>query len=334
MGVYIIAEAGVNHNGNLVLAKKLVDMAKDCGADAIKFQTFKAEESTGITAEKAVYQAENDLNIESQYEMIKKLELPFEDFKILKRYCEKKQIDFISTPDGSESLNFLLKLDISMIKVGSTEITNYLFLEEIAKSGKPIILSTGMSTLGEVEKAVDVILENGNDKLTLLHCTTDYPTAIEDVNLMAMLTLHHAFQMPVGYSDHTLGCEAAIAATSLGAVCIEKHITLDRKMHGPDHKASMPPDEFRKYVSCIRRTEKLLGNGKKGPTKREKEMIRQTRRSILASEDLKEGTALTEDMLCYKRPGTGIAQEYMPILIGRKIKRDIKKEEVIMWDDI
>lgn len=334
MGVYIIAEAGVNHNGNLELAKKLIDMAKFCGADAVKFQTFKAEESTGIRADKAEYQKKNDETNESQFEMIKKLEIPFKDFTILKRYCENKKIDFISTPDGKQSLDCLLSLDVEKIKIGSTEITNYPFLKEIAASGKSVILSTGMSTLGEVEKAVDVLFENGASDIELMHCTTDYPTKYKDVNLRAMLTLKNAFYLPVGYSDHTEGFEAAVAAVALGATVIEKHITLDRNMPGPDHKASMSPREFKEYVRHIRNTEQLLGNGIKKPTISEKGIMQQARRSILAAEDLRAGEILTEEKICLKRPGTGIAPEFVPILLGRKLKKDIEKESIIMWEDI
>lgn len=334
MSVYVIAEAGVNHNGNLENAMKLVDMAYECGADAIKFQTFKAEESTGVTADKAEYQKKNDPTKETQLDMIRKLELPFSDFGLIKEYCQKRGIDFISTPDGSESLSCLIDLDVPLIKVGSTEVTNHYFLEEIAKSKKPMILSTGMATLGEIEKALEVIFSTGNDKVELMHCTTDYPTAIEDVNLRAMVTLRDAFHVPVGYSDHTLGVEAAISAVVLGATCIEKHITLDRNMEGPDHKASMPPAEFKEYVKAIRNTEILLGDGKKKPTKNEVKIMQQVRRSILAKEDLEEGVILTKDMFCYKRPGTGIAPEYADLLVGRVLKRNISKEEVITWQDV
>lgn len=334
MSVYIIAEVGVNHNGSLELAKKLVDMAKRCGADAVKFQTFKAEESTGVKADKADYQKKNGVVRESQFDMIKKLELPFEDFALIKQYCEKCGIDFISTPDGEQSLKCLIDINVSKIKIGSTEITNYPFLEKIAQSKKAIILSTGMSTLGEVEKAVDTLLENGTQNIQLMHCTTDYPTSIEDVNLRAMLTLKNAFHLPVGYSDHTLEFEAAVSAVALGADIIEKHITLDREMEGPDHKASMPPDGFAEYVRHIRNTEMLLGDGRKKPTVKEKDVMQQVRRSILPIQDLKAGTILKEELLCLKRPGTGIAPEFLPVLLGRRLKRDVEKEEPIMWRDV
>lgn len=332
--IFIIAEAGVNHNGDINLAKKLVDMAKDCGADAIKFQTFKAEESTGTFAEKAQYQKENDKTQESQLEMIKKLELPFEDFKKIKDYCDKKGIMFVSTPDGLDSLNYLASMDVPFLKIGSSEVTNIDFLMEIGKTGKSIILSTGMSNLGEIEKALRTIYSTGNKSVKLMHCTSDYPTAVEDVNLKAMITMKEAFKIPVGLSDHTLGFEAAVAATTLGAEFIEKHITLNRGMKGPDHKASMPPQEFKEYVNYIRNTEKLLGDGIKRPTKKEELTMKEARRSILASRDLKIGTIIDKNMLTYKRPGYGIKPELAYILIGRELKRDLLKDEVIQWNDI
>ena len=334
MSVFIIAEAGVNHNGDINLAKKLVDMAVECGADAIKFQTFKAEESTGAFAEKAQYQKENNPNEESQLEMIRKLELPFESFKEIQSYCNEKNIIFISTPDGIESLNYLISLDVPLIKIGSTEVTNYKFLRQIGKAGKPIILSTGMSTLGEVENAVQILESTGNKDIKIMHCISDYPTKVEDLNLRAMITMKNAFAIPVGLSDHTLGFEAAIAAVALGAEFVEKHITLDRSMEGPDHKASMPPLEFKEYVKYIRNTELLLGDGIKKPTQREKQIIKAARRSIVAAYDLEKGSIITEEMIGFKRPGYGIKPEMIDILIGRELKRDLKKDEVIEWKDI
>lgn len=334
MSVMIIAEAGVNHNGDINIAKKLVDMAVECGADAIKFQTFKAEESTGSFAKKAQYQEENCSIEESQLEMIKKLELPFEQFYEIQTYCNKKGIIFISTPDGEESLNYLNSINVPLFKIGSTEVTNYEFLRQIAKLGKPLILSTGMSNLGEVEKAIDVIYDAGNENISLMHCTTDYPTSIQDVNLKAINTLREAFKVPVGFSDHTLGFESAIAAVALGAEFIEKHITLDRNMKGVDHKASMPKKEFKEYVEYIRNTEKLLGNGIKKPSSREITIMKDVRRSIVAAKDLKKGTIIEKSMLTYKRPGYGIKPELSYIFIGKEIKRDIIKDEVIEWSDI
>lgn len=334
MPVFIIAEAGVNHNGDIIKAKKLIDMAVDCGADAIKFQTFKAEESTGVFADKAEYQKENDRTQESQFEMLKKLELPFEQFYDLKKYCENAGIIFLSTPDGTDSLNCLIDIDVDLIKIGSTEITNYEFLKKIGETRKPLILSTGMSTLGEVEKAIQTINDTGNCDLRLMHCTTDYPTIVEDVNIKAMITLKQAFKLPVGYSDHTLSFEAAIAAVALGAEFIEKHITLDQNMLGPDHKASMPPDLFRNYVKYIRNTEKLLGSGIKKPTESEIINRENIRRKIVASENIEKGTVLKEEMLVLKRAGNGVTSEFMPMFIGRMLKCNIMKDQAIDWKDI
>ncbi|MEG0132746.1 MAG: N-acetylneuraminate synthase [Clostridium sp.] len=334
MSVLIIAEAGVNHNGKFELAKKLIDMASECGADAIKFQTFKAEECVGSYAEKADYQMENMPVEESQLEMVRKLELPFEEFRILQDYCREKGILFISTPDGTESLNFLVSLNVPLIKIGSTEVSNVEYLKEIGNTGKEIILSTGMSTLGEVEQAINILKSTGNKNIKIMQCTTDYPTAEEDVNLRAMVTMREAFKVPVGLSDHTVGNEAAIAAVALGAEFVEKHITLDKEMEGPDHKASMASAEFKQYVKSIRNTEKLLGDGIKRPSKREISIMKDVRRSVVAKINLPKGTLIDKSMLAYKRPGSGIKPELADVLVGRELKRDINKDELIMWEDI
>lgn len=333
MRTYIIAEAGVNHNGDIEIAKKLVDVASMAGADAVKFQTFKAEEASGEYANKADYQ-KTTIEEESQLDMIRRLELPFSCFNELSDYAKSKGIDFISTPDGTESLKCLMGIDIPFIKIGSTEVTNLPFLIELGNTGKPLVLSTGMSTLGEVETAVKTIYSTGNKNLVLMHCTTSYPTRIEDVNLKAMVTLRDAFKVDVGLSDHTVSCEAAIAAVAFGAKYIEKHITLDHGMEGPDHKASMEPAEFAEYVRAIRNTEVLLGDGIKRPTEAELRIMKDVRRSILAKDDIASGTVISKDMLCYKRPGTGIKPEYADCLIGLRVNRDIKKEEVIKWEDL
>ena len=334
MSVFIIAEAGVNHNGDFNLAKKLVDMAVECGADAIKFQTFKAEESTGAYVEKAEYQMENMPVEESQLEMIRKLELPFEQFREIQSYCKEKGILFISTPDGTESLNFLVSLNVPIIKIGSTEVSNVEYLKEIGATGKEIILSTGMSNLGEVEKAINILKSTGNQNVKIMQCTTDYPTAVEDVNLRAMVTMREAFKVPAGLSDHTVGNEAAIAAVALGAEFIEKHITLDTEMEGPDHKASMGPVEFKEYVTAIRNTEKLLGDGIKRPTAREVLIMKDVRRSIVAKETLKKGTVIEKNMLAYKRPGNGIRPELAEVIVGRTLNKDINTDQLIMWEDL
>ncbi|MEA4804379.1 N-acetylneuraminate synthase [Acetobacterium wieringae] len=334
MAVFIIAEAGVNHNGDMNLAKKLIDMAADCGANAIKFQTFKAEESTGIFAEKALYQQKNDKTLETQYEMLKRLELPFDQFNDLKNYCKKKNIMFISTPDGVESLALLVDINVELIKIGSTEITNMEFLKKIAKTGKKLVLSTGMSTLGEVEKAIEVIYKTGNHDLRLMHCTTDYPTKVEDVNINAMVTMRQAFKLPVGYSDHTEGFEAAVAAVALGAEFLEKHITLDRTMKGPDHNASMNPKEFKEYVQYVRNTEKLLGDGIKKPTKNELANLKNIRRKIVAARDIKKDEMMCEEMIALKRSDSGICAEYSEFVVGRRLKNEKKRDQAINWEDI
>jgi N,N'-diacetyllegionaminate synthase len=334
MSVFIIAEAGVNHNGSIEIAKKLVDMAVECGADAIKFQTFKAEECVGAYADKAEYQMENMPVKESQLDMVRKLELPFEEFRVLQSYCEEKGILFISTPDGTESLNFLVSLNVPIIKIGSTEVSNVEYLKEIGNTGKEIILSTGMSTLGEVEQAINILKSTGNKNIKIMHCTTDYPTAEEDVNVRAMVTMREAFKVPVGLSDHTVGNEAAVVAVALGAEFVEKHITLDNKMDGPDHKASMGPMEFKSYITAIRNAEKVLGDGIKRPTAREILIMKDVRRSIVASTDLTKGTVIEKTMLAYKRPGSGIKPELSDVVAGRILKRDIHADELIMWEDL
>ena len=330
---FIIAEAGVNHNGSVELAKKLIDAAKDAGADAVKFQTFKAESVVVKDAQKAEYQKETT-GEGSQYEMIKKLELAEEDFRELADYAEKKDIMFLSSPFDKESVDLLHELDVPAFKVGSGEITNLPLLRYIAKKEKPIILSTGMSTLGEIEEALDVIRSEGVEDIILLHCVSNYPARIEDVNLRAMGTLKQAFKLPVGFSDHTLGITAPIAAVALGACVIEKHFTLDRNLPGPDHKASLEPDELKKMVKAIKEVEKALGNGIKKPTKEEKEIKKAARKSIVAKVDISKGTIITEDMLDVKRPGTGIEPKYLKFIIGRKAKEDIKKDDVIRFEMI
>lgn len=334
MGVYIIAEAGVNHNGNLDLAKKLVDAAVEAKVDAIKFQTFKTEKIVGKFASQAKYQIENTGIKESQFDMVKRLELSFDAFRELKKYCDEKNIVFVSTPDDNDSVNLLMELKVPFIKIGSTEVTNLKYLKELGRRKIPLILSTGMSTLGEVESAINAIYSTGNEQVTLMHATTDYPTMEEDVNLNAVVTMRNAFKINVGYSDHTLGNEAAIAAVSLGATVIEKHFTLDKNMEGPDHKASLNPKELKEFVQSIRKTEKLLGNGIKEPTEREKMIMQDVRRSIVASKDLKKGTIITEDSIEFKRPGNGLKPEFSELLMGRKLKRDIMEDEIITIDDI
>lgn len=331
--VFLIAEAGVNHNGKIELAKELIHEAKEAGVDAIKFQTFKAGDLVTKTGEMADYQKNNLGEEKSQYEMIKEIELSYDDFKELKAYCDKNEILFLSTPHTPEAADFLEPL-VPVYKIGSGDLTNLPFLEKIAEKGKPIILSTGMGTLGEVEDAVETIKGSGNEDLILLHCTTDYPTSIEDINLNAMLTLGDSFKTLTGYSDHTLGLIAPIAAVSLGATVIEKHFTLDKGMKGPDHKASLEPEELKKMVQKIRGLEKGMGDGIKRPTKKEQEIKKIARKSIVAAENVASGSKLEEDMLVIKRPSYGIKPKHLRKLIGKKAARDIEEDEVIRWDMI
>lgn len=304
--IFIIAEAGDNHNGNINLALKLVDKAVEAGADCVKFQTFITENVISRFAKKADYQIESTGENESQYEMVKKLELSFEQFRLIKNYCDEKHILFLSTPFDLDSIDFLEEINIPFWKIPSGEITNLPYLEKVAKTGKEIILSTGMSTMGEIEKALSVLRQYGAKKVTLLHCNTEYPTPFEDVNLRAMDTMAKAFDVPVGYSDHTTGIEVPIAAAALGASVIEKHFTLDKNMEGPDHKASLEPTELKQMIASIRNIENALGNTIKGPSPSERKNIPIARKSIVAKCSIKKGELLTEDNLTIKRPGDGI----------------------------
>jgi len=329
--VFIIAEAGVNHNGDINLAYKLIDIAKEARVDAIKFQTFKTEKMITKYADLASYQKKNLNTKESQYEMIKKLELSYKDFKKLKNYCDKIKIIFLSTPDEECSLNFLVdELNIPIIKIGSGEVTNLPYLRKIASKNKPLILSTGMANLGEIERAIDTIrLVNSKVKISLLHCTTNYPSSFEEVNLKAMQTLVAAFKLPVGYSDHTLGIEVPVAAVAMGAKIIEKHFTLDKNMKGPDHKASLEPYELKNMVVSIRNIKKALGNGIKKPSNSEKKNIKIVRGSIVASCNIKKGDVFTKNNISVKRPGTGISPIRWDEIIGKKAVKKFEKDEFI-----
>jgi len=330
MRVFIIAEAGVNHNGKLELAKKLVDKAKEAGVDCIKFQTFKSENCVTSNAEKAAYQIQQTGAGESQLEMLRKLELSFDDFIELKNYCEMQKITFLSTPFDLESIDFLANLGMEFWKIPSGEITNLPYLIKIAKTHKPVIMSTGMSNLDEIQEAFNLLQENGSGEITLLHCTTEYPAPYEDVNLRAMLTLKEKFNTPVGYSDHTIGIEVPVAAVTLGATVIEKHFTLDRNMEGPDHKASLEPHELKAIVSAIRNVELAMGDGVKKPTPSEKKNIAVARKSIVASRNIKKGEVFTEDNLTTKRPGNGISPMRWYEVLGQRAVRDFKEDELIV----
>lgn len=328
--VFVIAEAGVNHNGSLEYAKKLIDAAALAGADAVKFQTFKADRLVRRDAQKAAYQQENTGNKqETQYDMLKRLELSEEMHQELMDHCKEKKIMFLSTPFDSDSLKMLLKQGISLWKVPSGEVTNYPYLREIAKTGKPVIMSTGMCDLEEVKAAVRTLQENGSGGITLLHCNTEYPTPVEDVNLRAMCTLKDEIHLPVGYSDHTRGIEVPVAAVAMGAVVIEKHFTLDRNMEGPDHRASLEPDELKAMVQAIRNIEAALGEGIKRPSPSELKNRDVARKSIVAKRDIRKGEVFTEDNLTAKRPGSGISPMRWKDVIGKTADRDYGQDDMI-----
>ena len=327
--VKIIAEAGVNHNGDIIIAKKMIDFAKEAGADYIKFQTFIPENLVSKYAKKAEYQKITTASDESQLQMLRKLMLSKNEFIELSDYCKATSIGFISTPFDLESVGFLNSFNMDFWKVPSGEITNLPYLVEIAKTGKPIILSTGMSNLDEIDEAISVLKDNGAGKITLLHCNTQYPTPMEDVNLNAMLTLKDRYNCDVGYSDHTLGIEVPIAAVALGAMVIEKHFTLDRNMEGPDHKASLEPNEFKSMVSAIRNIEKALGTGNKVASPSEIENKDIARKSIVASRMIKKGEVFTKDNITTKRPGSGISPMRWYNVIGAVAKRDFQEDELI-----
>jgi len=327
--VFIIAEAGVNHNGDIKLAKRLIDAAKNAGADAVKFQTFKAESLVSRTAQKADYQKQATDTNESQLEMLKKLELSFSDFQDLKKYCEEREIIFLSTPFDFDSIDFLESLDMPIYKVPSGEITNLPYLMKIARIGKRVMMSTGMSDLDEVALAVAVLRKYGAGTITLLHCNTQYPTLFEDANIKAMLTLKEHFGVAVGYSDHTLGIEAPIAAIALGATVIEKHFTLDKSMEGPDHKASLNSQELKAMVTSIRNIELALGDGIKQPSKSETPNKEVARKSIVAKRNIVKGEVFTEDNLTVKRPGNGISPMKWFEVLGTSAVREFCEDELI-----
>ena len=329
--VFIVAEAGVNHNGDINLAKKLIDIAAKAGADAVKFQTFKTELCVSKNAKKASYQEENTGKEESQFDMIKKLELNENMHKELIAYCKQKNITFLSTPFDSDSIKLLDELGLSTFKIPSGEITNLPYLRQIGGLNKKIILSTGMANLGEVEAAIEVLVKSGTkrENISLLHANTQYPTPMEDVNLKAMITLKNAFGLEVGYSDHTLGIEVDIAAVAMGAKIIEKHFTLDKSMPGPDHKASLEPDELAAMVRAIRNIELALGDGLKHFSKSESENIKIARKSIVAKCDIKKGEIFSEQNICVKRPGDGINPMRWDEVIGQNSQKDYKQDELI-----
>ena len=327
----IIAEAGVNHNGSIELARQLVDVAVEAGVDYVKFQTFKAEKIASRNATKASYQQKTTNASESQLAMLKKLELSREDHLSLIDYCSKKNIQFLSTPFDLESIDLLKELGIRLGKIPSGEITNLPYLRKMAMTFPKLILSTGMATLKEIEEALNVLLTAGASKnnLVILHCNTEYPTPFEDVNLLAMPSIGKKFGVSFGYSDHTKGIEVPIAAVALGAIVIEKHFTLDRNMEGPDHKASLEPGELKEMVSSIRNIEKAVGSDVKEPSPSELKNITIARKSIVAATNINKGEIFTERNLTVKRPGSGISPMQWDAVIGKKASRDFESDELI-----
>ena len=324
--VFIIAEAGINHNGSLELAKLMVDKSVEAGVDCIKFQTFKSENLVNKDAKKAEYQINNTGSDDSQYSMLKKLELSYSDFSELKSYCDEKGIMFLSTPFDLESIDFLANLGMKIFKVPSGEITNLPYLRKINSYKREVILSTGMANLEEIHDALNILKDC---KVTLLHCTTEYPCPYDSVNMNAMLTIRDKFNLPVGYSDHTRGIEIPVMAVAMGAKVIEKHFTLDKTMDGPDHKASLEPDELKKMVSFVRNVEKAFGTGVKEPQEAEKKNIAIARKSIVAKCDIKKGDIFTEENLTCKRPASGISPMKWDEIIGTRAIKDYAEDELI-----
>lgn len=329
---FIIAEAGVNHNGDIDRAKRLIDVAVEAGADAVKFQTFHADDFIIGTAEKAEYQKIATSSEESQYEMIKSLELTDSEFQELFLYAHNKNIIFLSTPFDEKSVDFLDKLGVPAFKIPSGELTNTILLKKIAEKRKPVILSTGMADLGEIKRAVEVLQKNGAGEIILLHCTTSYPAPINSVNLRAMETMRREFRLPIGYSDHTEGITIPIAAVAMGAQVIEKHFTLDRTLPGPDHRVSLEPCELKAMIRAIRDVERAFGDGIKRPVPEENSMKRVARRSIVAKADIQAGAVLKASDLAVKRPGTGIEPRYLDLFINKKAKKTIARDQIITWD--
>ena len=331
---FIIAEAGVNHNGKLDIARRLVNAAKASGADAVKFQTFRAEDLVTADAPKAAYQERNTGGGESQFEMLKRLELTADDYRELAAYCRRQEIAFVSTPFDHGSVDLLAEIGVPLFKTPSGEITNLPYLAHIARLGRPMIVSTGMSYLGEVEAAVRRTEAAGAPPICLMHCVSNYPAAPADVNLRAMQTLATAFQVPVGYSDHTEGGEVAMAAVALGACVLEKHLTLDRSLPGPDHQASLEPEEFAAFVRGIRVVEAALGDGRKAPAASEAGVAAVARKSIVLARDVAAGAVLTPESVTIKRPGTGLPPSLLPTVLGRTARTALRAGTVITFEHL
>ena len=331
---FIIAEAGVNHNGDLALAKKLVQAAAESGADAVKFQTFQAKHLVTADAPQAAYQARNTGKTESQFDMLKRLELPLDAFAELCRYSQEQGIMFMSTAFDEESADFLAGLGMPIFKIPSGELTNLPLLRHVALFGRPMIVSTGMGTIAEIQEAVNTIKAAGNEDITVLHCVTDYPTPPDQVNLRAMHVMQESLGVPIGYSDHTMGIEASVIAVAAGAKVIEKHFTLDCNLPGPDHKASLEPKDLGEMVRSIRRVEVLLGSSQKQPNEAELAVAKIVRRSVVTTREIAAGSVLEDSMLVLRRPGTGIPPAQLPAVLGRRSSRSIAAGKILSWEDL
>ncbi len=334
MSIYLIAEAGVNHNGDMELAKQLIIQAKAAGCDCIKFQTFQTEKIVTVHAQKADYQSQNTGTSGSQYEMLKRLELSFAQFKEIKRCCDTQEIDFMSTPFDEEAVDWLEELGVAQYKLSSGDLTNKRLLQYVARTGKPLILSTGMSTEEEIEEALTWIADIGKNPVTLLHCTSNYPARYEDVNMNAMVSMKKRFHLPVGYSDHTPGTEVPVMAAALGAEVIEKHVTLSKRLQGPDHAASLNIQELSQMVKSIRNVEKAFGDDAKRMTESEQNTRLVARKSITVTKALSKGHTIVEGDLDIKRPGDGIPPKYLDALQGKKLARDIDADTTLHFEDI
>lgn len=331
---FVIAEAGVNHNGSVEIAKRLIEKAGRVGADCVKFQSFRADKLVSRSAAKALYQQQNTEGADSQYEMLRRLELSEEDHRTLLACCHDNGILFLSSPFDEDSADLLEQLGVPAYKIPSGEVTNHGFLDYLARKHKPLILSTGMSTLAEVAEAVEVIVGTGNAQLHLLHCVTEYPAPFAEINLKAMRTLATAFGFPVGYSDHTPGNEIAVAAVALGARIIEKHFTLDRNMPGPDHQASLEPQELGAMIQAIRHVEQALGTGIKAPASCEIKNMAVARKSLVAKRNIARGECISRDNVAIKRPGHGIQPRDFEKVMGLRVTADIKADSVVTWADL
>ena len=331
---FIIAEIGVNHNGDVNLAKRMIDQAKLSGADAVKFQTFSADRLVTPRTKKAPYHALNTASEETHYQMIKKLELRDSNHKLLKNYCDNVNIEFLSTPYDVESVDFLEKLGVSQYKVASADLTDLVLHKRIVLTKKPTIISVGMSTLGEIEETLSIYKNHGHNNIILLQCVSNYPCSSESLNLRVMNTLRSAFQVPVGFSDHSVDCEAAIVSVALGAKVIEKHFTLDKQLKGPDQKTSSTPDEFASLVYSIRKAEKILGSPYKYCQNEEKDNLMVSRKSVTLRKEIKKGKTIQEADLVMKRPGIGLPANNIPHIIGMEARRNLLKNYQLKWDDL